>query len=105
VTSACYSPTLGHPIALALLARGDERHGQHVVVHDPVRGEDVLAKVVAPVFHDPSGEKLRADIAFGEALGHGLAAILPRRGAGADAVGQALGLASCRAAGRASAAT
>lgn len=33
-----------------------------------------------------------ADIAFGEALGHGLAAILPRRGAGADAVGQALGL-------------
>ncbi|EGD57574.1 sarcosine oxidase subunit alpha family protein [Novosphingobium nitrogenifigens DSM 19370] len=59
VTSACYSPTLGHPIALALLVRGDERHGQHVVVHDPVRGEDVLAKVVAPVFHDPSGEKLR----------------------------------------------
>ncbi|HWU01723.1 MAG TPA: glycine cleavage T C-terminal barrel domain-containing protein, partial [Novosphingobium sp.] len=59
VSSACFSPTLGHPIALAMLARGADRHGEQVVVHDPVRGADVLARVCDPVFHDPKGEKLR----------------------------------------------
>jgi len=59
VTSACFSPTLGHPIALALLAHGAQRHGEEVVVHDPVRGADVRALVCDPVFHDPAGEKLR----------------------------------------------
>jgi glycine cleavage system aminomethyltransferase T len=38
VTSAAFSPTLGHSVALALLARGPERHGEQVVVYDPVRG-------------------------------------------------------------------
>ncbi|WP_353230920.1 sarcosine oxidase subunit alpha family protein [Novosphingobium sp.] len=59
VTSACYSPTLGQPIALALLANGADRHGETVVVHDPVRGADVLAVVCDPVFFDPAGERLR----------------------------------------------
>lgn len=59
VTSACYSPTLGHPIALALLAHGAERHGEEVVVHDPVRGADVRALVGDPVFFDSAGERLR----------------------------------------------
>jgi sarcosine oxidase subunit alpha len=59
VSSACYSPTLGHPIALALLAHGADRHGETVVVHDPVRGADVDAVVCDPVFHDRAGEKLR----------------------------------------------
>ncbi|MBY0305513.1 MAG: sarcosine oxidase subunit alpha family protein [Sphingomonas sp.] len=59
VTSAAYSPTLGHSIALALLARGPARHGERVVVHDPVRGGDILAEVCAPVFVDPEGMRVR----------------------------------------------
>jgi sarcosine oxidase subunit alpha len=59
VTSACFSPTLGHAIALALLAHGAARHGEQVVVHDPVRGPDVLAEVCYPVFVDPEGVRVR----------------------------------------------
>ena len=60
VTSAAFSPTLGHPIALALLARGPDRHGERIVVHDPVRGPDIEAEVCSPVFFDPEGARLRA---------------------------------------------
>ena len=59
VTSACFSPTLDHAIALALLAHGPSRHGERVVVHDPVRGGDVLAEVCDPVFVDPQGVRVR----------------------------------------------
>jgi len=59
VTSAAFSPTLGHWIALALLQGGAERHGETIVVHDPVRGPDVEARVRRPVFVDPDGERLR----------------------------------------------
>lgn len=60
VTSAAFSPTLNHPIALALLSRGPERHGETVIVHDPVRGADVEALVCDPVFVDPKGVRVRA---------------------------------------------
>ena len=59
VTSACFSPTLGHPIALALLADGAARIGQRVRVLDPVRGGDVGAEVCPPVFVDPEGGRTR----------------------------------------------
>lgn len=59
VTSACVSPTLGHPIALALLRRGPARIGETVRVHDPLRGGDTLAEVCAPVFVDPEGGRTR----------------------------------------------
>jgi glycine cleavage system aminomethyltransferase T len=59
VTSACFSPTLGHSIALALLENGRARHGEQVVVHDPVRNGDVLATVCDPVFVDPEGLRVR----------------------------------------------
>jgi sarcosine oxidase subunit alpha len=59
VTSAAYSPSLGHPVALALLARGAERHGERIIVHDPMRGGDVEAEVRHPVFLDPQGARLR----------------------------------------------
>lgn len=59
VSSSCFSPTLGHPIALGFLARGAQRHGEEVVIHDPVRGDDVRAMVCDPVFYDPAGERLR----------------------------------------------
>lgn len=58
VTSAAFSPTLGHSIALALLAHGPERHGERIVLHDPVRGADVEAEVCGPVFVDPIGSRL-----------------------------------------------
>ena len=60
VTSAAWSPTIGHPIALALLRDGPSRHGERIVVHDPVRGADVEAEVCHPVFIDPEGVRVRA---------------------------------------------
>ncbi|SNB74186.1 N-methylglutamate dehydrogenase subunit C [Arboricoccus pini] len=60
VTSAAYSPTLGHPIALALLSGGPERLGQTIRVVDPLRDGDALARIVAPVFVDPEGSRVLA---------------------------------------------
>jgi len=60
VTSAAFSPTLGHPIALAMLAGGPARHGETIRVYDPIRHGDALAAVVAPVFYDPNGSRLHA---------------------------------------------
>jgi sarcosine oxidase subunit alpha len=59
VTSACHSPILGHPIALAVLARGTERIGERIRVLDPVRDGDVEAEICAPVFIDPEGARTR----------------------------------------------
>jgi glycine cleavage system aminomethyltransferase T len=59
VTSVACSPTLGHGIALALLSRGRERHGERVVAHDPLRGIVVEAQVCDPVFYDPEGARVR----------------------------------------------
>ena len=59
VTSAAFSPSLGHWIALALVRRGPQRHGEMVRAYDPVRGEDVLVELCAPVFVDPEGARLR----------------------------------------------
>jgi sarcosine oxidase subunit alpha len=60
VTSAAYSPTLGHWIALALLSHGPARIGETIRVYDPVRAGDLLAEICAPVFVDPEGAKLHA---------------------------------------------
>ena len=58
VSSAAFSPTLGHHIGLGLLAGGLSRVGQHLRACDPVRGADVLVEVVPPCFVDPQGERL-----------------------------------------------
>ncbi|MBS0244716.1 MAG: hypothetical protein JSS20_21305, partial [Proteobacteria bacterium] len=58
VTSAAFSPMLGHPIGLGLLARGPSRHGEHVRAWDPVRSGDILVEVCDPVFYDAKGERL-----------------------------------------------
>jgi sarcosine oxidase subunit alpha len=60
VTSAAVSPTLGHPLALAMLAGGPARHGETIRVYDPIRNGDALAEVVAPVFYDSDGSRLHA---------------------------------------------
>ncbi|PWS37082.1 sarcosine oxidase subunit alpha [Falsiroseomonas bella] len=59
VTSACFSPTLGMPIALALLSDGTARLGQRIRVFDPLRGGDLEAEICPPVFVDPQGERSR----------------------------------------------
>jgi methylglutamate dehydrogenase subunit C len=59
VTSVAFSPTLGHPIGLALLKRGPARIGERVIVHDPVRGSDVEVEIRNPVFVDPEGARVR----------------------------------------------
>jgi len=60
VTSAAFSPTLEQWIGLGLLTRGRERVGERLRVYDPIRGEDFEADVVAPVFVDPGGARLKA---------------------------------------------
>ena len=57
VTSSYHSPALGHPIALAMLARGAQRLGERVRVHH--LGAIIEAEVVKSAFFDPSGERLR----------------------------------------------
>ncbi|HUU66521.1 MAG TPA: sarcosine oxidase subunit alpha family protein [Methyloceanibacter sp.] len=59
VTSMAYSPELGTWIALGLLARGLERHGEVIKVCDPLRGTELLAEVGSTCFVDPEGARLR----------------------------------------------
>ena len=56
VTSAYPATSLGHPIALALLAGGRARIGQtvHVFADGAVRA----ANIVSPVFYDTAGARL-----------------------------------------------
>jgi len=56
VTSSCLSPALGHPIALALLARGAQRLGERVRVYH--LGTETLAEVVRTPFFDPEGRRV-----------------------------------------------
>nr|WP_244635991.1 sarcosine oxidase subunit alpha family protein [Chthonobacter albigriseus] len=60
VTSSAYSPTLASHIALALVTRGPERHGEVVQVWDGIRGSVVQATIAAPCHLDPEGERLHA---------------------------------------------
>ena len=60
VSSACFSPTLGHDIALAFLKSGRERYGERIVVWDKLAGTEVVAEVRSPVFVDPGNTKLNA---------------------------------------------
>ncbi|HET9249783.1 MAG TPA: glycine cleavage T C-terminal barrel domain-containing protein, partial [Actinomycetota bacterium] len=53
VTSSYRSPTLGRPIALALVERGRERHGRTVFA--PLPGGTLSAEIVPPTFYDPEG--------------------------------------------------
>jgi sarcosine oxidase subunit alpha len=58
VTSSCFSPELGYPVALALLERGASRTGETVRVHH--LGESIEARVVTLPFIDPHGARLHA---------------------------------------------
>jgi glycine cleavage system aminomethyltransferase T len=58
VTSTTWSPTLGIPIGLGLLAGGRLRHGQCVTAAAPLMGQSVPVVVRGPVFFDPEGKRL-----------------------------------------------
>ena len=59
VSSAAYSPTLGHAIGLGFLKRGHARHGEIVRAYDRLRGADFDVSVVSPHFYDPEGKLQR----------------------------------------------
>ncbi|NSY39336.1 sarcosine oxidase subunit alpha family protein [Leisingera sp. ANG59] len=59
LTSACYSPHLGKPIALGYIKQGGERIGEVVTAANPVEGTSVKARIVSPHFIDPEGARLR----------------------------------------------
>ncbi len=58
VTSAAVSPTLGRPIALAMLRGGRARVSGPVTIHE--LDKRCTATVVAPVSYDPEGRRLHA---------------------------------------------
>ncbi|PBC01498.1 sarcosine oxidase subunit alpha family protein [Mesorhizobium sp. WSM3860] len=58
VTSSYQSPTLGRPVALALIERGAARHGQTIDVQH--LGVVRQATIVAPCAFDPEGSRLHA---------------------------------------------
>ncbi len=60
VTSACYSPNLGHHIGIGYLKAGDTRLGEIVRLVSPLTGLDHDVEVVSAHFIDPEGERLRA---------------------------------------------
>ena len=55
VTSSYLSPTLGRPIALAMVERGRSRLGE--TVYAPLPGGTISAEIVPPVFYDPEGTR------------------------------------------------
>ena len=59
ITSAGYSPILGHHIGLALLKEGTKRMGEQIRAYDPIRGKETLVEVCSPHFIDPEGSRLR----------------------------------------------
>jgi glycine cleavage system aminomethyltransferase T len=58
VSSADFSPTLGQPIALALISGGLERKGETLFATHPLKGETTEVIVTDPVFVDPEGRRL-----------------------------------------------
>jgi sarcosine oxidase, subunit alpha len=57
VTSACFSPTLDRPVALARVRNGRSRMGETVQLFD--LGQTCTARIVQPGFVDPEGVRLR----------------------------------------------
>lgn len=60
VTSACYSPCLGHAIALGFLKNGSERLGERMRLVSPLTKVETEIEIVSPHFIDPEGGRLRA---------------------------------------------
>lgn len=59
LSSAAFSPSLGHSIGLGFIKRGSEREGEIVRAVDLVRDSEIEVEIVSPHFIDPQGERLR----------------------------------------------
>ena len=59
VSSAVFSPTLGHSIALGFIKKGNERIGEIVKAVDPLRDRELEVEIVSHHFVDPNGDLLR----------------------------------------------
>ena len=59
VTSMCYSPTLGHDLALAFVRRGPARVGDRMQLVDHLRDVRTEVEILSPVVFDPKGERAR----------------------------------------------
>ncbi|MHA6262464.1 sarcosine oxidase subunit alpha family protein [Arenibacterium sp. CAU 1754] len=59
ITSAGFSPTLGHMLALGFLKNGRQRHGDTVKMVDHLRGIETLCQITDPVVFDPEGGRVR----------------------------------------------
>ncbi len=57
VTSAYFSPTLGHFVSLALVKSGRARHGETIRLFN--ENSEQAARIVKPVFYDPDGGRMR----------------------------------------------
>ena len=60
VTSACFSPNLGHAIALGFLKNGSERMGERMRLVSPLTNLETEVEIVSAHFLDPEGGRLRA---------------------------------------------
>ena len=60
VTSACYSPNLGHAIAIGFLKDGANRLGETMQLVSPLTRVHVDVEITSAHFIDPEGERLRA---------------------------------------------
>ncbi|MBO6947457.1 MAG: (2Fe-2S)-binding protein [Rhodospirillales bacterium] len=58
VTSACYSPSLGYYVGLALIENGANRMGETIKIFD--RGQVLAAEICRPGPFDPDNERLMA---------------------------------------------
>ena len=59
VTSACYSPNLGHAIALGFVKDGSDRMGEKMRLVSPLTKVATDVEIVSAHFIDPDGERLR----------------------------------------------
>jgi methylglutamate dehydrogenase subunit C len=60
ITSVTWSTELNKFIALGLYQGGLQHAGEDIVCAYPLKAEQVKARIVAPMFIDPKGERLRA---------------------------------------------
>jgi sarcosine oxidase subunit alpha len=60
VTSAAYSPNLGHAIALAFVRGGAARTGETLRLVSPLTGVHTQVRIASAHFIDPDGSRLRA---------------------------------------------
>jgi sarcosine oxidase subunit alpha len=60
ITSVTWSTVLQKTIALALYNGGLKHEGEEIVCAYPLLNEQVRARIVSPVFIDPTGERMRA---------------------------------------------